>query len=182
MSFGERNAGLQCFVLQVDTHPTVIARDLVILYALDELSLLEPENKNRADQLCLMLYYMYVALIMPPAAHEVMMESIQSTTNMLRAGIATASTSPGVTTVIHSEWLHVDIETAKKALASLEWWLGKRRDPVLPQHMVPDRLVVIQTKRKTLNCVCRMAMEAAKGPAVLESERGMRRVSTFPYK
>jgi hypothetical protein len=98
----------------------MLARDLVILYGLHEISLVAPSKHKtdpRAQDLLLMLHFTFWSPTMPPKAHCVLMEIVQKVTEMFE--IAAKADS-----AVDLAWLYVESGTVRAILPKLKFWLG----------------------------------------------------------
>jgi hypothetical protein len=98
----------------------MLARDLVILYTLHEISLVAPSKHKtdpRAQELLLMLHFTFWSPTMPPKAHRVLIEIVQKVTEMFKIAAKAGS-------AVDLAWLYVESGTVKAILPKLHFWLG----------------------------------------------------------
>lgn len=106
---------------QIDIHPAVLARDLIVLFAVDELSQYHKKDhltNERTRNLLVMLDYVYWGTVMPPTAHNVLMSMIQTIADVLSESIKQE-------TPVQKSWIHLDINFVPPVLEILQWWLGE---------------------------------------------------------
>lgn len=105
---------------QVDIHPTVLARDLVILVALDRLSQTPGDQRSkstdpRALELLLMLHYTFWGTTMPPAAVKTLDAIVEEVYDIV-------SKAAKASEALNLAWIYIEPETVKAMEPSLKWW------------------------------------------------------------
>lgn len=122
---------------QIEINPTVLARDLVVLFALEELSHVDI-SKHKTDpsalNLLVMLHYLYWGTVMPPSAHDTMMAMMQTVSDALEA--AEVKGAP-----LDRAWMYMGAQSVKPVLEKLQWWLGEGKTALPFSQMLQKRSV-----------------------------------------
>ncbi|KAF9055355.1 hypothetical protein BDZ89DRAFT_1055951 [Hymenopellis radicata] len=116
----------------VDINATVLARNLIVQLALNELSLLENPNAPRARHLLVMLHYVYLATVMPPLAVRILAELTERVDKLLSLAV-----KRGIP--LNLGWLHVAADSCVGILNTVKWWLTTGKTVVTYADMLTRR-------------------------------------------
>jgi hypothetical protein len=118
---------------QNDIHPTAIARDLVVLYALKELSTIRDIKGNftRWQDLMAMVHYVYWAAVMPPRAGQILDEFVERVFIALTE--AKKKNEP-----VSEGWIFIEPTTCAAVLESLTWWRAYGKTAMSFKDMLPS--------------------------------------------
>ena len=125
---------------QVDIHPTAIARDLLVLFSLHELSTIpseEHKTHHRARELLVMLHYLYWATVMPPCAHATMVAMMEHVCDTLKP------CTQGDIKPLDLSWLHIPEMSIEPLLHDIKWWLAEGLNYAPLSSMIQDKSVMI---------------------------------------
>ncbi|KAF9055371.1 hypothetical protein BDZ89DRAFT_1055971 [Hymenopellis radicata] len=109
----------------VDIHPAALARDLVIMFALQELATLQDTGTPRAKHLLVMLHYVYWASVMPPLAARILDEFLHRVHEQVSKAAKAGS-------ALDLDWLYVEPNSCEKICERLEWWLSDKARTAVP--------------------------------------------------
>ncbi|KAJ7578709.1 hypothetical protein C8J56DRAFT_968871 [Mycena floridula] len=129
----------------VDIHPTALARDLLVLFALQEISTFDNHSTGRSKELLVMLHYLFWAGIMPPFARRALDETVETVYTELLG--VTSKSEP-----LDLSWLYIDLSTCQRIRTSLQWWRTEGKtalsyDSMLPPPRDNDRKQFLQSLR-----------------------------------
>ncbi|KAJ7597888.1 hypothetical protein C8J56DRAFT_1159677 [Mycena floridula] len=113
-----------------DIHATALARDLIVMFTLEELSTFQNFSSGRPRQLLVMLHYVYWAAVMPPYTAKTLDKMIEVVCDEVEAAV-------NQSTPMDLGWVYVELKSCKAILESLRWWRtsGKKAlefDEILP--------------------------------------------------
>ncbi|KDQ18534.1 hypothetical protein BOTBODRAFT_28921 [Botryobasidium botryosum FD-172 SS1] len=120
----------------IDIHPATLAKDLLVLTTLDELSKIpstaRPKN-SRAKDLLLMLHYVYWGTTMPPAANAILEEQLNALYESVKQVVEKGE-------ALERDWLYVDAKTVESLIPKLKFWIEKGKTTTTFQKILPDKI------------------------------------------
>jgi hypothetical protein len=128
---------------KIDINPTALARDLVMLFALEELAGVpasQVKTHPRARELLAMLHFAFWAAIMPLSAYDTLIAWITRVRDALRA--CAEAGSP-----LQTDTLYMESAAVEPVLAEVEWWLGPGKDAVSPDSLLANKKCVSGPRR-----------------------------------
>ncbi|KAJ7586341.1 hypothetical protein C8J56DRAFT_103668 [Mycena floridula] len=143
-----------------DIHPSTLARDLIFLFALEELatidntasertkeilgmlnspeelSAIETAASERTKEILLMLNYLFWAQVMPPLAARVLDEILFKVRDKVLSVISNS-------VALDMGWLYVEADYCQSILESLEWWCNEGKTIASFEQAVSQNLPML---------------------------------------